>query len=238
MVVTVAGFDGCPAGWIGLLVSGENQVQHRLVLCERFADILNLQPQPEVIAIDIPIGLLNERVAGGRECDREARRLLGKPRSNSVFSAPPRAALSARSYKEARPHGLTLQAFGIVRKIREVDAMMTPALQERIYESHPELAFLSLAGHRMRHGKKSNHGREERLSALEAAGAEHSVWAKTRQLIEEGSRQYFRKQVAVDDIVDAYAMAWVAAQVAIGKARRVGNLSLRDARGLRMEILY
>jgi len=122
MMACVAGVDGCPAGWIVVLVSSEEGTEPRLVLCKSFDEILCLQPRPRVIVIDIPIGLLDERVPGGRDCDREARMLLGRPRSSSVFLAPPRAALSARSYDDARPHGLTLQAFGILPKVREVDA--------------------------------------------------------------------------------------------------------------------
>jgi predicted RNase H-like nuclease len=52
---------------------------------------------PEVVAVDVPIGL-PER--GSRDCDVEARRLLGV-RSSSVFPAPIRAMLAAGSQAEA-----------------------------------------------------------------------------------------------------------------------------------------
>ncbi len=233
-----AGIDGCRAGWIVVLASDQDDVSHQLVLCPRFDDILNLKPRPKTIVIDIPIGLLDERVAGGRPCERETRSLLGWPRRNSVFSAPPRAVLSARSYDEARPHGLTRQAFGILPKVREADATMTPALQRRVYESHPELALLSIAGRPMRHRKKSKQGREERLDALREAARGFNFLGNIDQAFEADGKAYLRKQVALDDIVDAYVMAWVTLRIAEGNAHRVPDVPPVDGRGLRMEIWY
>ena len=50
------------------------------------------------VLIDISIGLTDS--PDQRECDFEARRALG-PRRSSVFTPPSRAALEARSYREA-----------------------------------------------------------------------------------------------------------------------------------------
>ena len=89
----LAGIDGCPAGWIVVLVSTGEDTEHQLVLCRNLEAILCLEPAPEIIVIDIPIGLLDGYVPGGRDCDRESRKLLGQPRGSSVFSAPSRASL-------------------------------------------------------------------------------------------------------------------------------------------------
>ena len=58
------------------------------------------------------------------------RRLLGKPRSSSVFPAPVRATLKATNYEEAcrlsmNAHGKSMskQAYEIIAKIREVDEL-------------------------------------------------------------------------------------------------------------------
>ncbi len=58
----------------------------RFELCAQFSEILALQPELLRAAIDIPIGLLDHPAQGGRECDRAARRVLGRGRQSSVFS--------------------------------------------------------------------------------------------------------------------------------------------------------
>jgi predicted RNase H-like nuclease len=120
------------------------------------------------MAIDIPIGLLDQISPGGRVCDRLARRLLRR-RASSVFSPPTRDILTATHYEQVRGHGMSRQAFGIMPKIRQVDRFMPPALQQLVYEAHLELAFMALAGHPMQHNKKTPAGREERLQALSRA---------------------------------------------------------------------
>jgi hypothetical protein len=51
----------------------------------------SLQTAPKIVAVDIPIGLLDSFETGGRCCDREARKCLGPKRRASVFPAGARA---------------------------------------------------------------------------------------------------------------------------------------------------
>ncbi|TIW31103.1 MAG: DUF429 domain-containing protein, partial [Mesorhizobium sp.] len=46
------------------------------------------------------------------------------------------------------PRGVSIQAFGIFAKIREIDAVLIarPELRSRVFESHPEVAFCRLNG--------------------------------------------------------------------------------------------
>src|SRR5262249_61643664 len=46
------------------------------------------------------------------------------------------------------PRGVSIQAFGIFPKIREIDALLRvrPELRTRVIESHPEVAFWRLNG--------------------------------------------------------------------------------------------
>jgi hypothetical protein len=53
----------------------------------------------DIVAVDIPIGLNEEYEAGGRFCDREARKCL-RGRASSVFPAPVRPVLAASSSRE------------------------------------------------------------------------------------------------------------------------------------------
>ena len=74
--------------------------EHRI--CTDFRQVLDLEPKPSVVAVDMPIGLLEEPSSGGRECDKEARRLLGTPRRSSVFTPPTKPALASATYEEAQ----------------------------------------------------------------------------------------------------------------------------------------
>ncbi|HEV8715800.1 MAG TPA: DUF429 domain-containing protein [Candidatus Binatia bacterium] len=233
----VAGVDGCRAGWVAVLAQQQRQdpQNHYVRLCARFAEVLSLSPQPAVIAVDIPIGLLDTPQPGGRECDRQARRLLGR-RASSVFTPPTRALLAATCYEQVRSHGLSIQAFGILPKIREVDQLMTPALQIRVHEAHPELAFRFLAGGPMQHNKKTLAGREERLRALEQASG--GRFSGIREAFENTLKTCKRSQIVPDDLLDAYILAWLALRIVDRQANRVPCDPPVDHKGLRMEIWY
>ena len=111
-----------------------------------------------IVAIDIPIGLLDAAVPGGRDCDKLARSFLG-PRRNSVFSPPVRPMLGASGYEDAKersrsssPHGIALskQCYATREKIVEVDQLMTPELQGHVVEVHPEVSFTAMNGGALR----------------------------------------------------------------------------------------
>ncbi|HUK57574.1 MAG TPA: DUF429 domain-containing protein [Nitrospiria bacterium] len=226
----VMGVDGFRGGWVGVEVEvqkGADRIFETKTF-RSFKDLLVLDPFPDVIAIDIPIGLLGAESKGGRACDRQARRLLGPPRSSSVFSPPVRAALGAAVYEEAKRHGLTRQGFGILPKVREVDEQMTPELQKRILEVHPELSFREMNGRSMSHNKKGSQGRLDRIQALE-------------DRLPGFSRSYLDVRpegVAADDLLDAFAAAWTALRIVAGEAVRFPSDPPRDQKGLRMEIWY
>lgn len=230
----IAGIDGCRAGWFVVLAQYDGAIrQIKHTVCTNFQGVLDLQPRPSVITIDIPIGLLDTNNRGGRDCDIEARELLGWPRRNSVFSPPIRPSLLANSYEEAnRINGMSQQAYGILPKIKEVDDLMESQLQNRIFEVHPEVTFWAMAGGRpMDNGKKKSQGREERLRVLEDSelGTEG---------IEVALAKYPRKVVAHDDVLDAYAALWTAARIHDDRAKRIPENPPLDSKGLRMEIWY
>lgn len=174
----------------------------------------------------MPIGLLDATAGGGRRCDAEARRLAGIP--SAIFSPPIRPMLRARSYAEARAiASLSRQSYGLLKKIAEVDALMTPSLQDRVFETHPEVAFAELSGQRIWWSKKSRDGRAARLDALAMVVPEIERISRVR-----------KRHLHVDDVLDACVSALVAARHRLGLARRVPRDPPRDARGLRMEIWY
>src|SRR5262249_15104243 len=204
-VPLLAGVDGCRAGWVVVVArcDAQDAQEHQVRICARFDDVLRLEPAPAVIAVDMPIGLLTAPQPGGRDCDRLARRLLGR-RASSIFTPPPRSLLDVTHYEQVRGHGLSVQAFNIMAKMREVDRVMTPALQHRVYEAHPELAFRTLAGRPMQYRKKTVAGREERVRVLEQAA--HPLFQGIRSAVAQALRGFPRTQVAPDDILDAYVL--------------------------------
>ena len=236
-VPSFAGIDGCRAGWVVVLAHllASNAQEHQVTVCARFDEVLALLPPSTVSAVDIPIGLLAERQPGGRDCDRYARRLLGR-RASSVFTPPTRPLLNATHYAQVRGHGLSIQAFNILPKIREVDRVMSPVLQQRVYEAHPELAFQALAGQPIQNRKKTMAGREERLRTLENIPSPlfHGIRTAFGHIL----RAYKRTDVAPDDILDAYVLVWTALRIWRVQAHHVPRIPPHDARGLRMEIWY
>jgi len=224
---TVVGVDGCPAGWVCFRVDLQSRRTYVRVL-PKLHELVATTPHPRLVAVDIPIGI---PTVGARACDIAARRLLGKPRSNSVFPAPIRATFDARTYQEAcalslqvQGKSLSRQAFEIIPKIREVDDLMTTELQTWVFEVHPEVSFWALNGEQsLKYRKLDREGREERLALL----ARH--YAGIRNHVAE----LRRAQAADHDLLDAAAAAWTAECVATGAVPRQ-----YDSRGLRMEIVY
>jgi predicted RNase H-like nuclease len=235
-----AGVDGCPGGWIvvlaGMSAGTDRPVQMSSRLCTAFEQVLALPERPLSIAVDMPIGLLERAISGGRGCDREARVVLGRPRASSVFSPPTRNALAARRYEQVAAlsgAGMSKQAFNILPKIRELDALMDAVLQDAVVEAHPELAFLGFAGRPMRHSKRTAEGRRERITLLRRVLGEVCV-DPVRERAQHGL-----SRVGLDDVLDACALAVVADRRRRGLARRLPACQPpRDARGLRMEIWY
>jgi len=234
----VAGVDGCRGGWFAVLVRlGSGSVprsEARLFLCNSFSELVSLPENPAPIAVDIPIGLLDRAEPGGRTCDRAARVILGRSRASSVFTPPTRTALQARAYREAmrmNGAGMSRQAFNIMGKIREVDELMEPNLQDRVFEAHPELALMGLGGRPMRHKKKTPAGWREREALVAPSFGRHYI--DPSQVLD----RFGRSRLATDDVLDAYALAITAERIHTRSAVRLPESAPdRDAKRLRMEI--
>jgi predicted RNase H-like nuclease len=187
-----------------------------------------------VAVLDVPIGLSH----APRACDAAARKLL-KHRHVSVFTPPCRETLAARTYEEAvevnRLHrggaAISLQAFSIRERIKVVDELVTPELQERIKEGHPEVVFAVLnGGHPLKHAKDTAEGIAERLAFLAAAGLPSFDPQVERARLGSGN-------VALDDIVDSASMLLTARHTATGTASRLpAGSDERDERGLLMQM--
>lgn len=228
----ILGLDGCRAGWLVVILEPESgELKARLV--GNWSELAAERARAAMVAVDIPIGLTDR---GARGCDVAARRLLPRGRKSSVFPAPRRYMLDCGTWAEAQGEGrrlercgLSKQCWGILPKIREVDAALGPADQDRVREAHPELIFHHLNGWAPLPGKRSAEGRDARLRLLAASGLKGVA-----PLLD----LYPRAQVQPDDVIDAAACALAGSRIRRGKAVRLPEDPLRDARGLRMEIWY
>lgn len=231
----IAGVDGCPGGWYVVQTAQDGPALQARV-CRTFAEVLQWLPAPAVIAVDMPIGLAERSV---RACDQAARQLLGPRRAASVFPAPLRGVLGAASHAEATARsraldgkGMSIQAYNLLRKVEQVDAALraAPQVAQRTFEVHPEVCFRQMnGGVALQHGKKTAHGRAERLALLEAPFA-----GQAPRLL--GER--VKSQVQADDVLDALATLWTARRLARGQAVALPASPGRDACGLTMAIHY
>lgn len=229
----IAGMDGCRGGWAGVLLDLDDPRRHRVGFFETVAALMDAPEAPAHVGIDIPIGLPERIVGGGRAPDIAARAYLGRHGRGSVFPVPPRAAVEAGSYDEAKalsraasdpPFAPSIQCWNICAKIRDVDALLIgrPNLVARLHEVHPEVAFRRLnGGHPLGAGKKTLPGRDERRALLLAAGL-------PPDLVGAG----WPARVGADDGIDALAALVVARDIARGVARALPDPWERDERGL------
>ena len=237
----IAGADGCPAGWIVVLCEVGATRPPEIRVARTFADLLALPEAPRVIAIDMPIGLPERTTVGGRAPDIAARANLGK-RQSSVFAVPSRRAVMADDYATAcriafetsdPPRKISKQTWHLFPRIREIDAMMTPELQQRVYECHPEVAFWAMNGERPLDEPKK----------VKSRPYEPGLALRRRLLADAGfppaflAATHVRPSVAgVDDLLDACACAWTAGRILSGTARTFPPHPPIDPCGLRQEI--
>jgi predicted RNase H-like nuclease len=215
-----AGVDGCPGGWFVVARRTGAQDDVRRTLCETFEQVLDLDETQDMVAVDIPIGLPDRVGTGGRACGAVAEPDYGRACAVNLEASDP-------------PRKVSRQCFALFAKIREVDALMTPALQGRVFEAHPELSFWALNGQQPLALAKtvksavSEPGLDLRRRLLEGAGFPAHALAQG---------EWPRRLVGPDDIVDACALAWSAERLLAGTAVTLPARPPRDGRGLRMEI--
>lgn len=180
------------------------------------AELFTRWPDLLLAVIDIPIGLTE---CTPRQADTLARRYLGV-RGCTVFPAPYRGMLStagqapelgqteaSRIRRSLDGKGCSRQAYMIFDKIKDVDTVMTPGLQSKLIEGHPEVSFATMQGGiAMPNRKARTAGRTERVRALEPSfGDVSSFLAAGRSL-----------GVEADDVLDAFAMLWTARRLRDG----------------------
>lgn len=194
-------------------------------LYSSFLEVLNERPSYSIILMNAPIGWMEDPSKGGRACDNEARKLLGK-RGSAVHNAPTRL-----SFKEGTTwaEGNLDAATGVLMaRYREIYDEMSPFRQRVLYEGQPELSFYQLNGREpLRWSKETQEGRAERLALLvsHVPGVEKIVGA---DLGGTSSKH----------LLDLAALLWSARRVAAHAAIRLPNEGEWDSTGIRQEFVY
>ncbi|MFA0025627.1 DUF429 domain-containing protein, partial [Vibrio sp. 10N.261.49.A5] len=164
------GIDGCKAGWIAWIVSGNEPPEFKVVktLDELLDDLTGA-----TTLIDMPIGFSDSQTPD-RLCDKAARRFLTSKRGSSVFPVPCREAVYQTDYiagcnanVEQLDKKFSKQTWGIVPKIRELDELIETHPNLSIRESHPEVVFAALKGEPLTFSKRTQEGKEERLFIIQ-----------------------------------------------------------------------
>ncbi len=233
----ISGLDGCKGGWF--CISWLNNNKWSINLFSQIHDWKEFIKDFSVnlALIDIPIGLPGTQK---RRCDREARKRLTRLRGSSVFPVPSRKAMYAETYldaceinKEALGVKISKQAWNIGDRIREVDQFLQkyPEWIKKLRESHPEVAFWSLAGFvPMMNYKKTPEGIKERLKLL------NTYEPLSNRIYEQALNTFPRKFLASDDIIDALCLA-IMAKYSIS-LKTLPEFPDVDEAGLPMEIVY
>jgi predicted RNase H-like nuclease len=123
------------------------------------------------------------------------------------------------------------QSWNLYPRIREIDAVLTAGLSCRrvMYEAHPELSFMMMnGGVPIGAPKRSPEGRERRFRLIEAHfGRDEPDFAR---------REHPTRLAADDDILDAFAVLWMAGRIQEGRARVIPDPPEMDERGIAMGV--
>ncbi|WP_299686585.1 DUF429 domain-containing protein [uncultured Vibrio sp.] len=201
------GIDGCKLGWIAWIVCNNEIPRLKVVntLDELVDDLTGA-----TTLIDMPIGF-SDSLTPDRLCDKAARRFLTSKRGSSVFPVPCREAVYQTGYiaacsanVEQLDKKFSKQTWGIVPKIRELDELIEAHPSLSIRESHPEVVFAALKGEPLTFSKRTKQGQEERLAIIQQLAPQ---WCEGVSLAISYTK---RKDVAVDDIYDAFVLMLIA----------------------------
>jgi predicted RNase H-like nuclease len=185
--------------------------------------VLDERPSFSVIALNAPIGYVDQSKVVGRTCDRMARALLGR-RGSTIHNAPTREMLRETAPVE---DGLDAISTSLLPRYREVAAEMAPYRQRTVYEVHPELSFFQINGDvPLRWTKKFEVGRDERRALLEKR-----IPGIDRVLDTE------LEDVPLSHLLDAAALVWTARRIFARAGTRLPTDPEWDEEGLRMEFV-
>ena len=229
----VVGIDWMKPYWLAAEVRGDEISIKKLT---NIAEINNYYLTTDAVLIDIPVGLPENAEENAARPDREARDYLSTGRKSSIFPVPCRQAVHITDYAEASAENerilgkkLTSQSHAFSKMIHQVDEFLAEDKywQNRLVESHPEVAFQLLNGGKgLNHSKHTDEGTQERIAILQQYGVDPFPL-----FTEFTPKQY-------EDVLDALCLAVSAKLGCENGFQTIPENPTCDSRGLKMQMVF
>lgn len=230
--VTSIGVDGCKGGWIAAILKQGNLKIEKIITIN---DVVKRYPDFDEFLIDMVIGFPSSK--NHVRPDTYARQII-KERTSTVFPAPCRQAVYAKTVAEAYVENekvlgkkFTPLTVGIIPKMRELDSFFQnkPQYKNIIKESHPEVCFARLNKRTILSKKSEIDGMEERIKLL-------SEYIPNLSLNKIATLAKSMK-CNIDDIVDAICLTVTANIVAQNCFEIIPKNPMRDETDLLMQMV-
>ena len=227
------GIDWMSPCWISVQLCGDE-----ICICELYdiSEIDKFYSTADHILIDIPIGLPENATECAARPDCEARNILPTGRKSTIFPVPCRQAVYIDEYAQASAENerilgkkLPSQSHGFSKMIRQVDEFLeaNPHCQNRLEESHPEVAFQILnKGKGLQYSKHTEEGIKERIAILRSYDFD-----PVPLFIGFTPKQYA-------DILDAFCLALSAKIGHESGFRTIPENPACDSRDLKMQMVF
>ena len=226
------GIDWMKPYWLATEIRGDEISIKKL---SNVAEINDYYLNADAVLIDIPVGIPENAVENAARPDREARDYLPVGRKPSIFPVPCRQAINMENYAAASAENervlgkkLASQSHAFSKMIRQVDQFLAEnkCWQNRLVESHPEVAFQILnSGNGLQHSKHTEAGIQERIAILRQYGIDPiSLFA------EFTPKQY-------EDVLDALCLAVSAKLGCENGFKTIPANPSCDSRGLKMQMV-
>ena len=170
---SIGGVTPCPGGWLVLpaRLAGVTTVAEEAFVLRTLQEVLDYRPKFDFGAINIPFGYPERPQGPYRQCDQEARAMVGWPRMVSLKPVPSRAALFAKSRKEALEvePWLTKNDFRHFRWMKEAAIEIQPFHSRSFYSGNSTLSFQHMNDDQpLTSSPYHVDGRQERLELIRA----------------------------------------------------------------------
>jgi len=229
---TIGGVTPCPGGWLVLpgRIAGVTVVAEEMFVLPTLGEVLDYRPKFNFAAVNVPFGYPEYPNVQFRRCDKEARAALGWPMRLKVRPVPSRAALFAKSRKEALgiEPWLTRGDFRHFRWMREAATEVQPFHGRSYYSGVAELSFMHMNGDvPLATNPFHAEGQAERLGLIRAKlpGVDEVVM---RQPPEHAGQIH---------AYEAAAMLWTARRASGRAISRLPADPEWDAAGIRVELV-
>ena len=228
----VVGIDWMKPYWLAAEIRGDEISIRKL---PNIAEINSYYLNADAVLIDIPVGLPENNEQANLRPDMQARAYLQGARKSSIFNVLYRQIVHAETTEQAWELNRDLNAkMAIVGDalrpmMREVDDFLAEntGWQNRLVESHPEVAFQMLnGGNGLQHSKHTEEGGAERVASLRSYGINPVV------LVAEFTvKQY-------EDVLDALCLAASAKLGCENGFQTIPENPAYDSRGLKMQMVF